>query len=266
MIGSQLDEKDRESVRIGVSSCLLGNEVRYDASHKRDSFLTTQLSKFVEWVPVCPEVEVGMGVPRPALRLERKAGAVRMVEIESGRDHTVAMERYSAKRVAQLRKLELSGFVLKRASPSCGMERVKVHSEEGRLEKSGRGLFAAVLLDACPSLPVEEEGRLTVARLRENFIERVFAYRRLRSCFRERWSHREVVEFHTAHELQLMAHSPSAYRELGLLVAGLATTPRAELCDRYQEGFMMALSRIATPRARSSHRPHPPLATPRSEA
>jgi len=239
---------EAEPLRIGISSCLLGNEVRYDGGHKRDRFLTDLPADFVEWVQVCPEVELGMGVPRPPLRLVREAGEVRMVEIDSRRDHTRAMERHSARRVGELRKLGLSGYILKRASPSCGMERVEIHRATGMPESSGRGLFAAALLDACPLLPVEEEGRLKDLRLRENFIERVFAYRRLRALFRGRWSHGRIVAFHTAHELQIMAHSPSAHRELGRMVASLGELTRRDFRARYQAGFMAALSGMATPR------------------
>jgi uncharacterized protein YbgA (DUF1722 family)/uncharacterized protein YbbK (DUF523 family) len=233
-------------IRIGISSCLLGNAVRFDGGHKRDRFLTDQLGPFVEWVPVCPEVEAGLGVPRPALRLVRDAGGVRMVEIASGRDQTRRMTRFAQHRVRALRRLGLCGYVLKRSSPSCGMERVRVYGPSGSASRDGRGLFAAALLDALPQLPVEEEGRLGDPGLRENFIERVFAYRRLRSLFRGRWSNGTVVAFHTAHKLQLMAHSPAAYRELGRLVASVKQLPRRAFRDRYTAGFMEALARMAS--------------------
>ncbi|HEY5658923.1 MAG TPA: DUF523 and DUF1722 domain-containing protein [Myxococcota bacterium] len=233
-------------IRLGVSSCLLGQEVRFDGGHKRDRFVTDLLGAFVDWVPVCPEVEVGMSIPRPALRLVRDGDAVRMVEIKSGHDHTRSMQRYAARRVRELRPLELCGYILKKDSPSCGMARVKVYAEKGAAGRDGTGLYASVLLQAFPNLPVEEEGRLNDPMLRENFIERVFAYRRLRDLFRGRWSKGQVVAFHTAHKLQLMAHSPVAYRELGRLVADLARVPRAEFRRRYAGGFMAGLSRLAT--------------------
>ena len=239
-------------IRLGVSSCLLGQAVRYDGGHKRDRFVTDLLAQFVEWVPVCPEVEVGMGTPRPALRLVRDGEDVRMLEIASGRDHTLEMQRYAAKRVRALRGLELCGYVLKKDSPSCGMTRVKVYSEKSAPGKDGRGLFAAPLLDSYPNLPVEDEGRLNDAQLRENFIERVFAYRRLRDLFRGRWTNGQLVAFHTAHKLQLMAHAMEPYRELGSLVASLKKWPRDELRERYERGFMAALARVAT-RARNTN-------------
>lgn len=237
---------EERPIRLGISSCLLGNEVRFDGGHKRDRFVTDLLGTFVEWVPVCPEVEVGMGTPRPALRLLREGGDVRMVEIQSGRDHTRAMERYSAQRVRALRGLELCGYILKKDSPSCGMTRVKVYEEKGMPTRQGRGLYASALMEAYPNLPVEDEGRLNDAKLRENFIERVFAYRRLGDLFRGRWTRDRVIAFHTAHKLQLLAHSPAIYRELGRLVATLKQTPRAVFRESYERGFTDALAHVAS--------------------
>jgi uncharacterized protein YbgA (DUF1722 family)/uncharacterized protein YbbK (DUF523 family) len=233
-------------LRLGVSSCLLGNEVRFDGGHKRDRFITDLLGEFVEWVPVCPEVEAGMETPRPAMRLVRQGEDVRMLETESRHDHTRVMRRFSAGRVRALRRLDLAGYVLKKDSPSCGMTRVKVYGPKGAPRRDGSGLFASALMSACPNLPVEDEGRLNDATLRENFIERVFAYRRLRSLFQGRWTARQVIEFHTAHKLQLMAHSSVTYRELGLLVANVKKTPRGEFRRFYQAGFMGGLSKLAS--------------------
>jgi uncharacterized protein YbgA (DUF1722 family)/uncharacterized protein YbbK (DUF523 family) len=233
-------------IRLGVSSCLLGKAVRYDGGHKRDRFVTDLLGSFVEWVPVCPEVEVGMGTPRPALRLVREGEDVRMVEIESGRDHTRAMQRYAARRARALRGLELCGYVLKKDSPSCGMARVKVYGEKGAPKKDGHGLFASQLMGAFPNLPVEDEGRLNDAKLRENFIERVFAYRRLRDLFRGRWTRGQLVAFHTAHKLQLMAHALGPYRELGRLVASLKRRARDDIRESYGSQFMAALAHVAS--------------------
>ncbi len=236
-----------DAIRIGVSACLLGQPVRFDGGHKRNAFLVSQLAAFVEFVPVCPEVEAGMDTPRPTLRLQRERGSVRMVEVRSGRDHTRRMERFASRRVRALRQLDLCGYVLKKDSPSCGMERVKVYPDGGgAARREGVGLFAEALLRAQPLLPVEEEGRLSDPALRENFIERVFAFRRLKSLFRGRWSLAGLVAFHTAHKMQLLAHSPGDYRALGRLVANARRRPRRELRSRYQEGFMRALARTAT--------------------
>jgi uncharacterized protein YbgA (DUF1722 family)/uncharacterized protein YbbK (DUF523 family) len=233
-------------VRIGVSSCLLGQKVRYDGGHKHDRFVTDALGPFVEWVPVCPEVEAGLGIPRPTMHLARQGEQVRLVETASGKDHTQVMERFSRRRVGQLRKLGLSGYILKKDSPSCGMTRVKVRNPSGMPERVGTGLFAEALQQGLPGLPVEEEGRLNDSRLRENFIERIFAFERVTRLFSGRWSRGDVVAFHTAHKLQLMAHSTVAYRELGRWVAKVATVPRAEFKERYEREFMAALSKLAT--------------------
>jgi uncharacterized protein YbgA (DUF1722 family)/uncharacterized protein YbbK (DUF523 family) len=237
---------DDAPIRIGVSSCLLGREVRFDGGHKRDPFLTGTLGRFVEWVPVCPELELGLGVPRPSLRLERAGDGLRLVEAGSGRDLSAAMRRFAARRAAELAEQDLSGYVLKSRSPSCGMERVKTRDARGGPAPGGRGLFAAGLLAAFPELPVEEEGRLQDPVLRENWVERVFAYRRLRALFAGRATPGRLVAFHTAHKLQLLAHSPAAYRALGRLVASPAAAPRAELRERYSRGFMQALALRAT--------------------
>jgi uncharacterized protein YbgA (DUF1722 family) len=187
-----------------------------------------------------------MGIPRPALRLVSADEGVRLLETRSGRDHTKQMERFSVQRVAALRRLDLDGYVLKQGSPSCGMERVKIYSDGGMPSKSGVGLFAAALLAAFPELPVEEEGRLNDPMLRENFIERVFAYERLKEVFSGRWTSGRIVTFHTAHKLQLMAHSPAAYRELGRLVASVKERPRDAFKQTYMASFMTALAKRAT--------------------
>jgi len=235
-----------EPVRVGVSSCLLGSEVRWDGGHKRERFLTDVLAPFVEWVPVCPELELGMGVPREPVHLSRASGELRMLGTRSGEDWTGAMTGFAKRRAREIEALELCGYVLKKDSPSCGMERVKVKADAGPGRRDGRGLFAAALIERLPALPVEEEGRLNDAQLRENWIERVFAYRRLRSLFESRWTIGELVAFHAAHKLQLLAHSTEAYRKLGRVVAHAKQTPRAELRDHYVDAFMAALAVRAT--------------------
>ncbi len=234
-----------EAIRIGVSSCLLGQAVRFDGGHKKDDFLTGELARFVEFVPVCPEVEVGMGVPRPTIRLERRGEEVRLVDPKGGVDHTDAMRRYAQRRVEEIARMDLCGYVLKKDSPSCGMERVRVYGK-GVATKSGRGAFAEVLLGRLPLLPVEEEGRLHDPPLRENFVERVFAYRRLKDLLAGRWTLGDLVAFHSAEKMLLLAHDPEGYRSLGRLVARAKGIPRAELAERYGEAFMRSLARPAT--------------------
>jgi uncharacterized protein YbgA (DUF1722 family)/uncharacterized protein YbbK (DUF523 family) len=245
-------------LRVGVSACLVGREVRFDGQHKRDAFLVDQLGPFVELVPVCPEVEVGMGVPRETLRLvgpARRANAgtpppTRLVAPRSGEDWTDRMTAYAEKRVAQLAREELSGYVLKKDSPSCGLLRVKRYdhaADEARAERDGQGLFAAVLERAFPHLPIEEEGRLCDAKLRESFIERIFAHHRLRALWATRWTLRSLIAFHTAHKMALLAHDEPGYRRLGRLVALGKSLPREILRERYESGFMQTLGKLATP-------------------
>ena len=238
-------------IRIGISACLLGQEVRFDGGHKRDQFLTTILGPHVEFVPVCPEVEMGLGTPRETLRLVRDGGSLRMVTTRTNIDHTEGMTRWAARRLEALASEDLSGYVLKKDSPSCGMERVKTFGG-GAPARDGRGLFAAALMTRFPLLPVEEEGRLLDDRLRENFIERVFAYRRVRDLFTARWTPSALVRFHTAHKMSLLAHSTVAYNQLGRLVAAAGTMPRAELKREYESGFMKTLQLPAT-RARHAN-------------
>jgi uncharacterized protein YbbK (DUF523 family)/uncharacterized protein YbgA (DUF1722 family) len=208
-------------LRIGISSCLLGEEVRFDGGHKRDAFLTTALGPYVEWVPVCPELEAGFGVPREAMRLVRSAGAIRLLTVKTAIDLTDRLESYARRRLDELADDDLCGYVLKKDSPSCGLERVKVYGAPIP-DRTGRGLFAAALAARFPSLPIEEEGRLSDARLRENFIERIFAYRRVRNLFAGRWTH-------------------------GRLVATGASAPRREVAQQYAAAFMAALATVATP-------------------
>ena len=233
-------------LRIGVSSCLLGEEVRFDGQHKRDTFLADQLARFVTFVPLCPEVEIGLGVPRETIRLERRGADVRLVAPRSGRDLTEQMRSWAERRVRTIAKEDLDGYVLKKDSPSCGMDRVKVWNEAGQAPKDGRGAFAAVLMDALPLLPIEEEGRLRDDPLRENFVERVFAYRRVKDLFTGRWTVGQLVAFHTREKLLLLAHAPEAYRTLGRVVAAAKDRPRAELAGEYAAGFMEALQRRAS--------------------
>ena len=246
-----MDLRGSGPIRIGVSACLLGQEVRFDGGHKRSDFLTGTLGGFVEFVAVCPEVDIGLAIPRESLRLVRgEGGAARMVANKSGADLTETMNAYAGRRAAALEREDLSGYVLKKDSPSCGMERVRVYGRAGMPARDGRGLFAEALIRRLPNLPVEEEGRLNDPNLRENFIERVFAYHRLRALFANRstrWTAGALVAFHTAHKLTLMAHSPRAYAELGRLVADSKRVERAELRERYSTEFMAALKKLATP-------------------
>jgi uncharacterized protein YbgA (DUF1722 family) len=182
------------------------------------------------------------------MRLARADGRLRLVTVKSGIDLTRVMEQYALRRVEELAREQLCGYVLKKDSPSCGMERVRVYDANEMPARSGQGLFAAALRARHPLLPIEEEGRLSDPRIRDNFVERVFAYRRLRDLFVSRWTVGMLVDFHTAHKLTLMAHSPTAYQSLGRLVARAKSWSRTEVEARYTEGFMSALETIATRR------------------
>jgi uncharacterized protein YbgA (DUF1722 family)/uncharacterized protein YbbK (DUF523 family) len=234
-----------DTLRIGISSCLLGNEVRYDGAHKHDRYITGTLGPYCEFVPVCPEVEVGMGIPRESVRLVRDGDSLRMVGVKSGIDHSQAMLAWARARVHKLGAMKLDGFLLKKGSPSCGMERVRVYTAKGMPTASERGLFADELLRHLPMMPVEEEGRLNDAALRENFIVRLFAWRRVRRLFEGRWKMRDLVAFHSREKLLVLAHSPKAEKELGRLVAVAASMPRGDVARAYSEAYMQALSRPA---------------------
>lgn len=241
------DAKDSERpIRIGISACLLGEKVRFDGGHKQDRFLTHTLGQYFQWVHVCPEVEIGLSIPRPTLRLERHGDEIRLVMPKEQRDLTGVMRSYARRRVTELAGEDLSGYILKRASPSCGMERVRVYNPEGNPARKGRGLFAEALLARFPNLPVEEEGRLHDPPLRENWITRVFAFHRLRSLWSSPWKLGRLVAFHTAHKFLLLAHSPKEYGALGKMVAEAKSMGRKELRASYESQFMGALSKIAT--------------------
>jgi uncharacterized protein YbgA (DUF1722 family)/uncharacterized protein YbbK (DUF523 family) len=235
-------------MRIGVSRCLLGEEVRYDGGHKRDYFLVEVLGRYVEWVPVCPELEAGFGVPREAMRLVGDPRHPRLMTVNSARDRTAEMARFSDERVRELEALDLSGFVFKKDSPSCGVERVRVFNRQGAPSRSGVGLFARAFMDRFPLIPVEEEGRLCDPVLREHFIERVFCYRRWRDLLKRRITRQAVVGFHTAHKYLLLAHSREHAQRLGRLVASAHRYRPSDLAHQYGAGFMEALKVKATVR------------------
>ncbi|HTG72339.1 MAG TPA: DUF523 and DUF1722 domain-containing protein [Terriglobia bacterium] len=210
-------------VHIGISSCLLGEKVRFDGGHKKDEFLTSHFGRFVEWVPVCPEFEIGLGVPRESLRLVSDGKAVHLVAPRSGLDHTERMRQWTIEQARRLADQQLCGYVLKRSSPSCGLERVKVYSSgSDLLNREGRGLFAAGLVDTFPNLPMEEEGRLNDARLRENFVSQVFCYKRWTDLQNQGLTRARIMQFHARHKYLLMAHHQDGMRKLGNLIGGSA--------------------------------------------
>lgn len=228
-------------IRVLVSSCLLGDKVRYDGGHKRDPFLVETLGRFVEYVPVCPEVECGLPTPREAMRLAGDPAHPRLVTVKSGVDHTGKMQGWIRRKLQDLEDLDLCGYICKRDSPSSGMERVKVYGETGIPSKVGAGMFTKAFMDHFPLVPVEEEGRLQDPALREMFVERVFTLRRLRDRIRKGKSRGNLVEFHTDHKLLLLTHGRALYAEMGKLVAHAKDLPLEELYGRYLRLLMEAL-------------------------
>ena len=235
------------TLRIGISSCLLGQKVRFDGGHKLDTLITETLGRYCEWVPVCPEMEIGLGAPRESLRLEAGAAGPRLIASGSGVDHTDAMRAWAARRLEELAALDLDGYILKKGSPSCGMERVRVYGKGGAERRTGSGIYATMLLARFGSLPIEEEGRLRDSGIRENFIERLFCRHRWREFIGSGPRLRELVEFHTRHKLTLSAHSDPHYRKLGRLVAGTGGGKLREVLEDYERLFTAALRVRATP-------------------
>jgi uncharacterized protein YbgA (DUF1722 family)/uncharacterized protein YbbK (DUF523 family) len=235
--------KDR--IKLGISACLLGEKVRYDGGHKLDHFLKDTLGQFIEWVPVCPEVESGLSVPREAMRLVGTPEAPRLLKSRSGEDYTDRMVQWSVKRLAEITREDLGGFVFKSKSPSSGMQRVKVFSASGIPRHAGIGIFAKAFMEKFPYIPVEDDGRLCDPGLRENFIERVFVYKRW-MIFRGKASARNLIEFHTEHKLLVLSHSTKHYRVLGNLVAHTKNAPAGTIYEEYLSLLMDGLKLIAT--------------------
>ena len=238
-----------DDIPVGVSACLLGAKVRFDGGHKRDAFIDEVLGEYFRLLPFCPEVAIGMGTPRPPIRLVGAEAAPRAVgSRDPSRDYSLPLRAYG-ERVGRQHE-ELCGFILKKGSPSCGLERVKVYTEDGMSHAKGTGLFAAELMKTRPLLPVEEEGRLHDPVLRENFITRVYVYARWRAFEQQGLSKAGLIDFHARHKLSLMAHSPQGYRELGRLVARTGLEPLGLLADRYIARLMELLRERAS---RSRH-------------
>jgi len=235
-------------IRLGVSSCLLGERVRWNGDHKLDRFLTDTLGRFVEYVPVCPEVECGFDVPREPFRLVGDPDSPRFITSRTKQDYTDRMTRWARKRVIELEKEGLCGYIFKSRSPSSGMERVKVYSEKGIPVKKGVGMFARAFMEHFPLLPVEEDGRLHDLKIRENFIERIFALKRWREGLADGKSRGNLVNFHTKHKMLILSHSPEHHRVMGKLVAQAKDVPPRELYQEYQRLLMEALRLKSTPK------------------
>lgn len=237
-----------EKIKLGVSACLLGENVRYDGGHQLDRCLTDTLGQFVEYVPVCPEVECGLPVPRESMHLEKNPDSPRLVTTRTKQDMTERIVQWAQKRVVDLEKEDLQGFIFKSDSPSSGMERVKVYNEKGTPVKKGVGIFARIFIDHFPLLPVEDEGRLHDPQLRENFIESIFTLKRWREVLAKKENRGNLVDFHTRHKLLILSHSPRHYQSLGKLVAHAKQLSLKELYQQYQILLVKSLQLKTTPK------------------
>ena len=249
-------------LRLGVSSCLLGESVRYDGGHCRDRFVVDTLGSMVDWVSVCPEMGIGMPAPRPTIRLEQEGAGLRLVAPSTGSDHTEAMAKYAQSKMTAIDVPNLDGYVVKKNSPSCGLERLPIYKNGKKAGREGVGMFTQALLQRYPDLPVEEDGRINDARLRESFIGRIFGRNRWRGFLKKGGRNiaesggtgskepngkapdrKSLVDFHTAHKLLIRAHDENTYQELGRLVASFGQQPDAQIFERYGELFLHGISK-----------------------
>ncbi|MEZ6020282.1 MAG: DUF523 and DUF1722 domain-containing protein [Planctomycetota bacterium] len=235
-------------IRLGVSACLLGDEVRYDGQHARDSFVHDVLGSQAEWHRVCPEMELGMGTPRPTIRLEQRPDGVHLIAPSSGADHTAAMQSFAAERIERLGIADLDGYVVKKNSPSCGLARLPIWKDGQKTSKDGVGFFTRALQQADPLLPIEEEGRLHDPVLREAFIDRIFCRNRWHVFLAGGPTRNKLVEFHTSHKMLLRAHDEAGYQLLGNLVGQAGRMADEQLFARYGAEFLVCVARRASRR------------------
>ncbi|MFO7786895.1 MAG: DUF523 and DUF1722 domain-containing protein [Halospina sp.] len=240
-----MSHEQGRKIPVGISSCLLGEEVRYDGGHKHARYCSQVLSHYFEFRSLCPELEAGLGVPRPAIHLRQHQDGLRLITTSGNADHTAPMDEWIRQALPSL--ADLRGYILKAKSPSCGMERIRIHNEEGQvIRRDGRGLFAQALMEAYPLLPVEEEGRLNDSHLRENFIERVFVYDDWCRMVEAGLTRNALLDFHTRHKFQLLAHCQKTYRQLGPMLSDLKAEPLASIAERYISAFMQAMQKQIT--------------------
>lgn len=242
MIMSEITEKPQ----IGVSACLLGHAVRFDGGHKRNSFVEEALGRFVDLHSVCPEAELGLGIPRPAIQLRKFQQEIRLVYSRTPeKDLTEDMQQFSRQRIEQLHSLD--GFVFKKDSPSCGVFKVAVVDDcSGQKQRNGEGVFAGEFRRKYPTVPVEEEGRLNDDALRENFMERVYAHFRWRQFMASDNPLKGFRTFHRNYKLMLMAKNTQQYRQLGALAAKVNRHNFDELSSQYLEKFMQVMASVAS--------------------
>lgn len=234
-----------QPLNIGISACLLGEKVRFDGGHKSLTFAQNTLSKYVNYHPICPEVGIGMSIPRKPIRLIDDNQIIKLVDSrDSSIDYTNKMNQFAEQKCQHM--AHLNGFILTSKSPSCGMERMKVFDKDGNLQhRKGVGLFAKALMQQHPNLPVEEDGRLSDKSLRENFIERIYIHAQWQNQVAQSEQLKDLIDFHSCHKYQIMAHSYQAYKDLGKLVANHDKKPIEQLKEAYFSRLMQALKQIA---------------------
>ncbi len=235
-------------LKLGISSCLLGNEVRYDGGHKRSNYIDKTLGRFFNFQTFCPEVAIGLGTPRPPIRLIRKDEAdgkkAYAVDVKTNElDYTDQLNEYS-EMIASNYLSDISGYIFKKDSPSCGMERVKVYSPEGHfVHKDGVGIYAKVIKENFPHMPMEEEGRLNDVNLRESFLTRVYLYNDWQNMLKEGMTPHGLVNFHAGQKYLFMAHNQQVARQLGQMVAKAGTADINELAEEYIALAMQVLKK-----------------------
>jgi len=235
-----------EKIKLGIASCLLGNEVRWNGGHKLDRFLRDELGRYVEWVPVCPEVECGMSIPRETVRLTGDPADPRLVAPKSGTDWTETMRAWASSRLDQLEKENICGYVFRHGSPSSGMRGIKVWQANGQPLYSGVGLWARMVMERFPSLPFEDDGRLHDPGIRENFIIRVFTLQRWREMLAAGPTRGALIDFHTRHKLLIRVHDETLYRDMGRLTAHAAERDLDEVLTDYLAMLNKAFAHRAT--------------------
>jgi len=238
-----------DKIKIGVSSCLLGEEVRWNGGHKKDRYVKGVLDNYFDYVPTCPEVDAGMGTPRETVALYGTLEDHKMISKKSQTDWTEKMNTYMTGRISTLGKNDLCGYIFKSKSPSCGIGRVPVYSKFGSNKvRHGPGMFASAFMKTLPLIPVEDEGRLHDPVIRENFIVRVFCFNRLQALLKDRFTMGTLVSFHTKHKFLILSHNKKKYDEMGKLVATGKSLSKEELKIRYSTLFMEALAYKSTPK------------------
>ena len=235
-----------EKINIGISSCLLGEKVRYDGGHRWDHYITDTLGQYFDWVPVCPEVEYGLPVPRESMHLVGTPDTPRLVTVHTGIDHTEGMLKWAEKKLKNLEKEDLNGFIFKSRSPSSGIGGITVYTPSGMPGRKGAGIFGGAFIRLFPLIPVIDDGRLHDPKLRENFIERVFVYKRWKEFLEIGSSIKDLIHFHTRHKLLILSHSPKYLSDLGRLVATVKKDNFEEILSEYIRLLTESLQLSAT--------------------